>query len=96
MSEAQISAVPAAGTPEKFRALCAEWKSQARYQRIIGLGLPAVPLILEELNREPDHWFWALESITGENPVPAEAMGRVPQMAEAWVQWGRRHGLLPT
>ena len=34
------------------------------YQRIIGMGLPVVPLILEELEREPDQWFWALEAIT--------------------------------
>jgi hypothetical protein len=25
------------------------------YQQIIGMGLPVVPLILEELRREPDH-----------------------------------------
>ena len=33
------------------------------YQRIVGMGL-SVPLILEELRREPDQWFWALEAIT--------------------------------
>jgi hypothetical protein len=27
------------------------------YQQIIGMGPPAVPLILEELRREPDQWF---------------------------------------
>lgn len=60
---------------ERFRRLAAEWKEQARYlsntmrmamrpsyQRIIGLGMPVVPLILEELRREPHHWFWALEA----------------------------------
>ena len=47
------------------------------YQRIIGLGMPVVPLILEELNREPNQWFWALEAITGQNPVPPEALGKV-------------------
>ena len=35
------------------------------YQRIIGMGEDAVSLILNELNRRPDHWFWALYSITG-------------------------------
>jgi hypothetical protein len=35
----------------------------------------------DELRREPDQWFWALESITEENPVPPEAKGNVRQMA---------------
>jgi hypothetical protein len=65
------------------------------YQRIIGMGLPVVPLILEELRREPDQWFWALEAITDENPVPAEDAGNVRAMADAWIEWGRQHGHLP-
>jgi hypothetical protein len=64
------------------------------YQRIVGMGTAAVPLILEELKREPDQWFWALESITEENPVPPEAAGRVRAMAEAWLRWGRERGVL--
>jgi hypothetical protein len=64
------------------------------YQRIIGMGPPVVPLILAALQREPDQWFWALDSITEENPVPPEAAGRVRLMAQAWVDWGRRNGIL--
>ena len=64
------------------------------YQRIIGMGWSAVPLILEELRREPDQWFWALEAITEENPVPPDAAGQVRRSAEAWVQWGRDRGLV--
>jgi hypothetical protein len=58
---------------ERFQRLAAEWKEQTRflsnsaqmamlkpYQRIIGMGPPVVPLILDELRREPDQWFWAL------------------------------------
>ena len=92
---------------ERFDRLKTQWRESSRYlsntaqiamlapyQRIIGMGLPAVPLILEELRREPDQWFWALESITDENPVPPEAAGRVRLMAEAWLEWGRRKGHL--
>ena len=64
------------------------------YQRIIGMGPPAVPLILRELHREPDQWFWALEAISEENPVPPEAAGTVREMARAWIEWGKRQGLL--
>jgi hypothetical protein len=79
---------PEPSARERFQRLAAEWKEQSRYlsntaqmallnpyQRIIGMGPSVVPLILEELRREPDHWFWALESITEANPVPPEAMG---------------------
>ncbi len=62
--------------------------------RIIGMGWPVVPLILEELEREPDQWFWALESITEENPVPPEASGRVRLMAQAWIEWGKQQGCM--
>jgi len=92
---------------ERFRRLATEWKEQSRYlsntaqtamlrpyQRIVGMGWPVVPLILEELLREPDQWFWALEAITEENPVPAEAAGHVVQSAGAWVEWGRTRGLI--
>ena len=66
----------------------------APYQKIIGMGPEAVPLILEELQREPDQWFWALEAITDEDPVPPEAKGKVRLMAEAWIEWGKQRGLL--
>lgn len=97
-------------TPEmrdRFRRLASEWKEQSRYlsntaqmamlkpyQRIIGMGWPAVSLILEELCREPDQWFWALEAITEENPIPPDAAGHVRRSAEAWAEWGREHGLI--
>jgi hypothetical protein len=92
---------------DQFGRLAAEWKQQSLllsnpaqmallkpYQQIIGMGAGAVPFILEALQREPDHWFWALEAITGENPVPAEANGATRRMADAWVDWGRARGLL--
>ena len=62
------------------------------YQRIIGLGPAAVPLLLSELQRQPDHWFWALHAITGENPVPATDAGNVQKMADAWLKWGKERG----
>lgn len=92
---------------KKFHRLAAEWKDQARYlsnsarmamlppyQRIIGMGMPVVPLILDELRREPHHWFWALEAITEQNPVPPESLGKIREMSEAWIAWGIRQGLI--
>ena len=90
-----------------FEELKTDWKSKTRYmsnsaqmatlqsyQRIIGLGPAALPLILAELERETDHWFWALEAISGENPVSSSQSGKVEEMAKAWIEWGRRQGLV--
>lgn len=62
------------------------------YQRIIGMGHSAVPLILKELQREEDHWFWALKAITGENPIQPQNRGDIERMTEDWLRWGRENG----
>jgi len=92
---------------ERFQRLAREWKEKSRYlsntaqmamlrpyQQIIAIGPPAAPLILKELQREPDHWFWALECIAGENPVTPEIAGRVHSMAQASLDWGEERGLI--
>lgn len=92
-------------TAEKFRRLAAAWREgrgptsslsemamRPEYQQIIGMGRDAVPLILEELQKEPDHWFWALAATTGEDPVPPEHKGKLSEMTKAWLEWGERHG----
>jgi hypothetical protein len=70
------------------------------YQKIIGMGSDALPLILRELEREfesgePDDWFIALWAVTGgENPVPLESRGKTREMAKAWLDWGSCQGYL--
>ena len=91
----------------KFNSLLAEWRKDVMflssvtdmsmhpaYQRIIGMGYAAVPLLLKELEREPDDFFWALSAITGENPIKKEDAGNLAKMSEAWLEWGRNHNLL--
>jgi hypothetical protein len=53
------------------------------------MGWPAVPLLLAELQQQPDFWFKALREITKENPVPANVAGNVNKMANAWIRWGQ-------
>ena len=92
---------------DRFRRLAEQWKTESRhmsntaqmamlrsYQNIIGMGDPAIPLILEEMRLEPDQWFWALEAITLENPVPKDAAGKVEQMTRAWIEWGIQRGYI--
>ena len=64
------------------------------YQRIIGMGTDALPLIFEELRKKPGHWFWALHAITGAEPVPDQDKGRVKKMAEHWINWGKEEGII--
>jgi hypothetical protein len=62
------------------------------YQRIIGLGWGVVPLVLRELRDRPNHWFWALNALTGESP--AKAANNFDEARFAWLQWGRDRGLI--
>ena len=62
------------------------------YQRIIGLGPAVIPSLLQELDRSPQHWFWALHAITGVDPVLPEHKGQVQHMAQDWLRWGRETG----
>lgn len=91
----------------RFRALAREWKTEARlastptqmfllpsYQRIIGLGPKVIPAILRDLLREPNHWFWALAALSGENPVNTKDIGNVRAMTQSWLQWGKQQGYL--
>jgi signal recognition particle GTPase len=64
------------------------------YLSIIGLGLNVVPLILQELRREPAWWFRALRHVTRSDPVAAEIRGNLKAMTEAWLNWGHNNGYL--
>lgn len=66
------------------------------YGTIISMGRDrAVELILAQMKSEgddPDHWFWALQILTGENPVSVEDEGNLQAMAKAWLDWGTKSG----
>ena len=56
------------------------------------MGESALPLILEDLQKETNHWFEALQKITGENPVPKENEGKMELMKENWLQLAKTKG----
>jgi len=107
-SQNSLAADSTTRSKAKFQALVAEWRQQRgvrssitemsmlpAYQKIIGMGEPAIPLILGQLKAEgddPDHWFWALASITDANPVKPEDRGNTVKMAEAWLKWAEDEG----
>jgi|MudIll2142460700_1097286.scaffolds.fasta_scaffold04144_2 hypothetical protein len=91
----------------RFSMLRAEWEADTAhlssvteiamhpaYQQIIGMGPIAIPLILSAMKKKPDHWFWALRSITGEDPILNENRGQIPQMTKAWLNWGVEQGYI--
>ena len=62
------------------------------YQQIIGLGQPAVPLLLREVERHSGRWFWALKAITRQDPVQPNDRGKTRKMINAWLSWGKQQG----
>jgi hypothetical protein len=103
LSESDASAADNRET--RFHQLAEQWRIETAhlsnirkkalhpaYQEIIGMGEAAVPLILEEMKRNPGQWFWALHAITRADPIAEESRGKLREMTEAWLEWGRNHG----
>jgi hypothetical protein len=93
---------------EKFQKLAKKWQKETAYLssitqkglhpaylEIIDMGMAAVPLILRDLMQNgPNHWFYALREITGEDPVVEEHAGDIQAMADDWINWGKDRGLI--
>ncbi len=90
---------------KEFHELAGKWRSETRilssvsakifnphYQRIIGMGRPALPFIFAELRDRGGFWYWALECICGENP--AAESETLPDAKRVWLEYARRHGYL--
>lgn len=93
-----------------FQVLSAMWaadtghlssvRQMARHpacQQIIDMGQDAIPLVLAEMaaGRHSVRWFWVLEKLTDHAVVVPEAdQGRVDNIAELWLAWGREQGHL--
>ena len=105
--QAQSPLLKGADLERRFHELVSEWRAEVAplssstarvqhpaYRAIIALGPAVVPLLLRELEQRPNHWFAALRSLTGADPVPLADRGRIRAMTEAWVTWGKEHGYL--
>jgi hypothetical protein len=64
------------------------------YQKIVSMGQVVVPFLLEDLRQNPIYWLPALRQITRQNPVKPEQRGKIKQMAEAWLNWGKQEGYI--
>lgn len=105
VSSLDVAILPASHIERKFRHLADRWRKETRYisslskialhpayQKIIGMGYDAVPLILRELKDKGGHWLWALHAITDEDPAPDGAA--FDEAVEAWLNWGKTEGYL--
>ncbi len=94
-------------TANQFESLFQEWKAETAllssgtaivthpaYQKIIQMGEAAVPFILIKLLEDPQHLFYALYKITGENPVLKQHAGNLTDMTADWMNWGKQKGYL--
>lgn len=71
-----------------------QMKLHPAYGRIVEFGFAAVPFILSRMQKGEGRWFDALETIAGENPVPAARRGNVRAMIDEWLRWGSDRGYL--
>jgi len=100
------------GFQETFERLATKWRDETgmsssisrkvrhpAYRAIMRMGWPVVRLILLDLQTGPDHWFVALKTITGADPV-SDMVGVTSQAVTfqdavvAWIDWGKHHGLI--
>ncbi len=66
--------------------------SHTAYTQIIGMGEIVIPFILMQLQKNPQHLFFALYQITGENPIPLSHAGNLEKMTADWLNWGYKKG----
>ena len=92
-------------TRRRFTELADQWERETvflsstrhaikhpAHQKIIDMGEPAVPLILERMRETEGHWDYALAEITGANPVERSDRGNIAAMQASWLEWGEANG----
>ncbi len=65
--------------------------NNSAYRSIVGLGKDVIPFIIDELKKEDNHWFYALEALTGQNPIKKEHRGFIKLMKSDWIEWAEKN-----
>jgi hypothetical protein len=92
---------------EEFTNLASQWTHDTEgmsstvemakhpaYQKIVSMGKAIIPFLLEDLDQNPIYWLPVLRQITQVNPVQPEQRGKIKQMANAWLDWGKQEGYI--
>ena len=90
---------------DTIKELIVRWKSERppvsslrrimalpAYKELVAIGPEAVPYLLAEVKNDPDHLFLILSAITKVDPVPPQSRGKIHEMADAWLEWGKSKG----
>jgi len=92
---------------QRFEELANEWLRETRFDsdpvdkflhpshfKIVGMGPRILPLLLKEAEKMSGHWFVALNAVSPVNPVPPEYEVSLEATTHAWLDWGKREGLI--
>jgi hypothetical protein len=60
----------------------------------MAMGPDVIPLILQAMTKEPGHWFWALHNLVPTGQDPAEGATTIKDATQAWLEWGKKKGML--
>lgn len=101
--ELTIAEIKVSELDTEFNELAGQWYKETRklssihqiilhpaYQKIIGMGEQALPLIFKELKKSRGHWLWALHMIVRKDH--AEKGQNFRQAVDSWLEWGEQMG----
>lgn len=74
-----------------FSSSISEITNNSAYRSIIKLGEDIIPFIIQDLKSKDNHWFYALEALTGQNPIKMENRGVVTLMKSDWLDWADKN-----
>jgi hypothetical protein len=88
---------------DKFEALAQSWEAynsgrsiqdnhHIAHLQIIGIGKPAIPLLLNRMLQGQVKWVYALKCITGVEAEPRDSHGDADAIIKSWLAWGRKNG----
>jgi hypothetical protein len=90
---------------EEFNKLCEKWKKETyfhsslgklfthpAYVRIIGMGKDAIPFVLNDLEKNPTRWFYALKYMAGFDAAAGATNFEEARMK--WLEWGYQNNYL--
>jgi hypothetical protein len=76
----------------KFASNISAMVQNANFKNILSLGKPAVPIILQEINKNPSNLVWALNYIEGFNISRSPIS--IGDACRMWIKWGHNRGLI--
>ena len=90
---------------KEFRKLVKQWRDETfflssltkmfahpAYQRIMAMGKEGIPLVLREMQKSQDSWFYALKFMAGEDV--AAGIKNFDDAKSAWLEWGYKHNYI--